>query len=201
MTDRAQVLSTEALKEAKAAIVEFSEAVAVAIASVDADIHRISHWLSHDRPAYWKREVRKREEAVAHAKAEIMRKQIIAAPDPASTVDERKALDRAKRRLDSAVQRASAVRKWAPQWDKQAMLYKGSSQALSDAIARDIPAAVARLNRMLLSLEAYTHIAPPQSDTNLPGLVTPGGAPDGGPAEVNDQGTARPGAGPGGGNP
>src|SRR5258708_22423658 len=102
MSEAARVTSTEALKQAKVAMIEFADAIVSTLASVDSDINRISSWLNQDRPAYWKRQVRLREEEVNKIKTEIMRKRIIAAPEPASVVDEVKALDRADIKLTQA---------------------------------------------------------------------------------------------------
>ena len=164
----ARVYNTEALKEVKAALADFTESVAQTLASVDADINRISQWLSQDRPAYWKREVRKCEEAVAHAQADIMRKRLIAAPEPASVVEEQKILNRAKQRVTEAQRKLDNVRRWAPIWEREAMLYKTACRGLTEAAHRDVPAAAARLDAMMTSLEAYLRLAAPQGDSDRP---------------------------------
>lgn len=161
MSGSAKVNSTEALKQAKAAMAEFSDAIVTSLASVDADINRISSWLNQDRPAYWKRQVRHREEEVIKIKTEIMRKRIIAAPEPASVVDEEKALVRMQIKLTQAQARLEAVKRWAPTWDREAMMYKSSTRSLLEFLHADIPRAEARLERMLDSLEAYAKVAPP----------------------------------------
>lgn len=177
MAESARVLSTDALKGAKAALAEFAEDVAATLAGVDSDIARVSHWISHDRLAHWKREHRRREDGAAHARSEIMRKQIIAAPEPASVVDERRAYERAKRRVEEADRKLAAVRRWAPVWEREALLYKGSCQPLAEAIHRDVPIAMARLERMLSSLEAYGRLAPPRAEGKEGAAESDAGAP------------------------
>src|SRR6266851_3368471 len=110
----ARVHSLQALKDVKFAVAEFAESVGRTLTSVDADINRITQWLSQDRPAHWKTQVRLREEQVAKVQADIMRKRIIAAPEPVSIVEEQKALEKAKRRLDAAQRKLANVRRWAP---------------------------------------------------------------------------------------
>ncbi len=171
MAESARISSTEALKQAKVAMLDFSDAIVSALSSVDADINRVSSWLNHDRPAYWKRQVRLKEEGINKIKTDIMRKRIIAAPEPASVVEEEKALDRAKMLLGHAQARFEAVKRWGPVWDREAMLYKTSTHGLTEFLHRDVPVAVARLERMLGNLDEYTRIAPPTTDT--PGQLSP----------------------------
>jgi hypothetical protein len=164
MPDRARVLSIDTLLDAKAAMIEFAESINITLTSVDSDINRVSYWLTHDRPNHWKREVRKREEAVEEAKGAIMRKKIIAAPDPAPISEEQKLLQVAKVRLFEAEKKLAAVRRWAPTFEREALLYKGSCRGLTETLHRDVPIATARLDRMVASLEAYARIAPPRGD-------------------------------------
>jgi hypothetical protein len=190
MSEAARVNSTEALKQAKAAMADFSDSIVSALASVDADINRVSSWLNQDRPAYWKRQVRLQEEGVIKIKTDIMRKRIIAAPEPASVVEEEKQLDRAKIKLEHAQKRFAAVKRWGPVWDREALLYKTSTHGLTEYLHRDVPTAVARLERMMTSLEEYTRIAPPSEDGPM---VRPEMPPEEAPPEQ--------GAGGGGANP
>ena len=173
MTDSARILATEALTEARAALAEFAETVDRALAGVDADIHRTTQWLQNERPAHWKREVRRREDAVFNAKGAIARKEIIAAPEPASVVDERKALDRAKRRLDEALRRQQATQRWGAVWERDAMVYKGAAHQLRNMVSGQIPVALARLSRMIESVEAYLSVAPPSGDPDAPDSAEP----------------------------
>ena len=96
----ARVHSLQVLKDVKASVAEFADSVNQTLTSVDSDINRITQWLTQDRPAYWKAKVRRAEDEVAKAQTDIMRKRIIAAPEPASVVEEQKVLEKAKRRLE-----------------------------------------------------------------------------------------------------
>lgn len=169
MSTQARIYNSKALLDAKAALVKFAEQVTGALASVDSDISRLSQWLHQERPAYWKHEIRRREDKVLAAKTEIQRKIISQAPEPPSLVLERKVLQRAVASTEQARQRLEKVKQWAPRWERDALLYKTSTSGLSEALYRDIPAALARLEQMLLSLEAYARLAPP---TGVDGVTT-----------------------------
>lgn len=170
---RANIHSVESLKDVKTALVEFTDSVNQTLASVDADINRVSQWLTQDRPAYWKAQIRRREDEVAKAHAAIMRKRIIAAPEPASVVEEHKAWDKAKRKLAAAQKKLQNVRRWQPIWEREALLYKTACRGLTEAVHRDMPSAAARLETMMDRLEAYLRILPPQGDADIPPEALP----------------------------
>lgn len=186
MGERARVLSVDALRDVKAALIEFTDSVGVTLAGVDADINRVNHWLTHDRPGHWKREVRKREEEVAEAQTAIMRKKIIAAPESASIVEEQKMLQRAKARLMDAQVKLGNVKRWAPTFEREALLYKGSCRGLTEMLHRDIPVATQRLERMMAALEGYARLAPPRGDLDAAPPPESGESAEGGPETRND---------------
>lgn len=159
MSGSARIQDVEALAQTRAMLAKFAEEASLTLVSVDADIARFTQWLTLDRPMYWKRRVRELEDVVEAAKAEIRRKQIVAAPEPASVVDERKRLNRAKAKLEDALKRQEAVRRWAPAWEREAMLYKGGCAPLTQAIYGEIPRAITRLSRMTEKLEEYLRLS------------------------------------------
>lgn len=169
----ARLQSIDTLKDVKAAVADFADAVKRTLTGVDADVARVGQWLNQDRPAYWKARVRRCEDEIAKAHADIMRKKLIAAPEPASVVEEQKALDAAKRRLAHAQRKLDNVRKWGPVWDREAMLYKTACRGLTETIHRDMPAAAARLDHLMVSLEEYLRVAVPRTGGEMappPGL-------------------------------
>ncbi len=180
MADRANVQSIDALKEAKAALAAFAEDVGAVLANVDSDVARMGQWVTMERPSHWKREIRRREDDANRARQEISRKILVSTPEPASTVLERKALARCVRRVEEAQKRAENSRRWAGTWDKQSLLARGALAALAEHIRADIPRAIARIDRMIESLQAYTLLAPPSSDLPETTAAVGAGAPAGG---------------------
>jgi len=160
----ANIRSIEALKQAKAALAKFAEDAGALLASVDSDVARMGQWLTHERPAHWKSQVRKREEMVQAARQEISRKQLAAAPEPASTVLERRALQRAQEKLAEAQKRQQNTRRWIGVWDKESLMARGAISQLNDFVRVDIPKAIARIDRMMEQVEEYLAIQAPTSD-------------------------------------
>jgi transposase-like protein len=168
MSDRARILNTEVLRDVKAAMTDMRDSILATLASVDAEIARTSSWLNQQQLGHWKRQVRRQEDEVNKRKMDVARKRLIAAPEPASVVEEQKNLNKAKARLAHAQRKYENVRRWAPVWEREALLYKTATGALTETLARDIPVAIARLERMLASLEEYHRLAAPKGDIDAP---------------------------------
>lgn len=158
MAERARITDIEALKELKIALLKFAEEVGSTISGVDSEVQRVGQWLTGERPAYWKHEIRKREDRVQQAKAVIAAKQLAQAPNPVSVAQERKDLQREQNKLEEGLRRQAAVKRWAPVWDREAQLYKSSCSGLGESLQRDIPMGVSRLERMMKSLEDYLRV-------------------------------------------
>jgi len=178
MADRARLHSAKALNDCRAALQEFVIVARTAISSVDSDIHRVTHWLKLDRPAYWKHEIRRREDAVTACKLEIQRKKLIAAPEPASVVFEERQLRKATARVESARERLAAVHRWGPIWEREAGNQKSACRRLNDALAADIPVAIADLERMITAIEGYVALKGPtpggEREPQPPSELAPG---------------------------
>ncbi|MBN2129001.1 MAG: hypothetical protein JW741_05865 [Sedimentisphaerales bacterium] len=166
MSQEAQISSIATLKHLRACLTRFSETAAGALEETSSDIQRTVHWLRESQYGYWKNQTQKRQEQFAQAKLALTRKEIFdrqIAGNPASCVDERKALKRAERRLQEAQQKWRQVKIWVRQIEREMSDYKGAVQGLVSDVEVRIPNARARLDRMIDSLEAYVALAPPEA--------------------------------------
>ncbi|MBL8874987.1 MAG: hypothetical protein JNM86_04235 [Phycisphaerae bacterium] len=155
MSESARISSVAALRDLKTALSQFIEQTNIAFASVDAEIGRMGQWLQQERPAYYKHAVRRAEDAVTRAKSDISRKQYMRAPEPVSVVEERKVLEKLKRRLEELQRKQDAVRKWAPRWERESMMYKSTCRPLSEYVQATLPRAIDRLEKMAVAIEEY----------------------------------------------
>ena len=78
-----------------------------------------------------------------------------------SCVDEEKAAAMAQRRFEEAQAKAASTTRWIRLLEERVFEYKGLLQALNHALDTDAVNALARLDRMIESLEAYIALAPP----------------------------------------
>lgn len=160
MSSSASVNSFDALAEAKAAIDWFIREAVAAIAESDAELQRTLGWLDREALPHWDREIKRRQEEVAQARSEFYRQQLIANPNTPTALQQRKAWDRAKARLEEAYEKQRATRRWLIHWERELALYKGQVTPLSDALSHDLPAATAKIQRLIEVLEQYAAIRP-----------------------------------------
>lgn len=179
MSTQARVTNVEVLRELRAALIVFANDCGNGLSDVDSDTQRVMHWLRSEAPMHWQRQVRERAELLTRAKSDLFRRQMTAIGDlPPGATDQKKALDVAKRRLEEAEEKLRNVKRWAMALEREFVVYKASVQSLGDAIGRDVPMAVARLDRMAGALEGYQQITPPTIEAA--GLPPDGGAAPGG---------------------
>ncbi len=151
----AHVHSVDALREAKAAIDWFLREAAGAIAEADAELQRTLGWLEREALPHWERQIKRATQAVAEARSEFYRQQLIANPNTPTALQQRKAWDRAIDALRDAEERKKAVRRWIITWERESALYKGAISGLGESISHDLPGAAAKINRLVELLEQY----------------------------------------------
>jgi hypothetical protein len=160
MQGPARVNSIDALREAKAALRKFAEEVDTALAEVESDAQRTLHWLAQEQTTHWQRQLKVRADRVAEARSILTRKQLSSSQDKPSCVEERKALERAKRALEEAETKAKATKRWLTLLEREVQIYRAQAATMQDAVAREIPAAERRLDAMAEILDQYATSRP-----------------------------------------
>lgn len=161
MGQGAKVTSIAALREFRPALIKFVEEARASLIAAESECNRTLEWLRRDRTVYWKKEKRRREDEIVRCKTELMNKQRSATGDPRSAVEERKALDRAKHRLEEAIRKQADTKHWLRQLEKEQMQYKGMAQALNGQVTRLEDRAIHDLDRMAEALDEYVSMAVP----------------------------------------
>lgn len=164
MAQGAKVISVDAIREFRAALASFCTEAMLALGEGQSDVQRTIGWITGDQHAHWQREHKKRMAKVAQAKSDLFRAQI----QKPSTVTERKALDVAERRVEEAEQKIRMVKKWGTQLERDMLLFKGQCQQMSRVVEAEIPATIAWIDRMIVSIEAYLAVGSPGSDPGPP---------------------------------
>jgi hypothetical protein len=165
MRKAADVKSIDALKRAKAAMVEFRETAGVALAEASSEVQRTMWWVQTDRRTYWAAQVRRRTEKLNEAKSELYRAQLAAMDDRAQCIEQRKMVERAERALQEAHQKVAAVKKWSHMLDREFMLFKGRLQPIARAVEGELPRGEAKLELLTERLEKYVRLQAPQTST------------------------------------
>jgi hypothetical protein len=152
------------------------------------ELRRVIDWIEHDRASYWPRAMRNASDALLEAKNNLARAESALRPeDKRSCYEEKAALEKAKRRLRSAEQKARAVRKWRIVIKHEVDEFLGQMAKLSNHLDAEFPRAFASLERMAAALDKYTDVTAPRDSEKDTGSATDGSGA--GPAVSSDGGT------------
>lgn len=157
MANEANITDIGALDEFRRALVRFREEVNAAIAEADSEVKSTFVWLERDRLLHWRRSVPRLDEELTSAKSALYRKEAQTMGDGRrpSVIDEKKAVERAKRRCEEARERLERTRRWLAMLERDVSLFKSAMSPIASLVDRDMPDAILRLRNMALALEAY----------------------------------------------
>lgn len=162
MSNQADVRSVEAIRDFRVALALFAEDALGALGTVNMEAKRTIQWVQHDRRAYWAEQIKRRQEEVALAKAEVFRKKLAKTDDYTPAMSEQKEkLRNAEARLQDAERRVILVKKWERELQQAVFEYRGASQRISSLAGGDVPRALAVLERMIAALESYLNVSTP----------------------------------------
>lgn len=163
MAGPAEVRSLDTLAFVKAALATFAYECGQALAEIEMEGRRGVDWITVDQAGHWKAEVRRRSEKVNEAKKDLENCRTFKSTGdgPPSCTEEKKNLEKARRRLQVAEEKAEAVRHWTPIVQQQFREAGVRLVHFREVLDVDVPKAVARVERMLKALEAYRQMAGP----------------------------------------
>jgi hypothetical protein len=173
MADRARVHSIDALGKFRPALVTFVDECSAALVSAEADAGRAVMRIRGEREPHWKRQIRVRQDELNQAKRELSMKQIMKDGDDARPdADQRKLVEKAKRRVAVAEEKHRLCKRWARKLEKEQSNFHAQVGALRRVLDMEMPRALAELDRMAQALEDYTKLKAPGAG---PGAKRPKG--------------------------
>jgi hypothetical protein len=160
MSRSAKITSIELLPRLAAGLQRFRSEAAGAVDDIEAEIRRALDWLHHDRKEYWARELRRSEDAVTQARIQLQQARVVrrVADHQPTCVDEQRALERARRRLETSLQKVRAVQHWSQVIDRAVEEFQQDRTGFVNWLEIDLPRAVAALDRMSQSLASYVSL-------------------------------------------
>lgn len=156
MSGPAKVHSSEAIEAVRRTLILFIERVNDALAELGSEMRRVQEWLEHDRPGYWKKQVRVAMDEVHETQQALHRCLMfpIAGERP-SCYEERAALKKAQARLAYCQGKGECVRHWQQTLRHELFEYEGRISQLTKLVDIDVPQAIGVLDRILRNLEEY----------------------------------------------
>jgi hypothetical protein len=169
MSTPANVQSSDAIDAVRLALISFAEQVSDALTELSTEMRRVLEWLEHDRPRYWKNQVRLSTDEVHQAQQALHRCLMfpIAGERP-SCYEERAALKKAQARAAYCQEKTERVRHWQRVLQHELFEYDGRISQLVRILEIDVPRAIAMLERIIRHLDEYQAIraADPRSSYN-----------------------------------
>jgi hypothetical protein len=154
---KANVRDIDSLMRAKAVFAKARGELLQAVAEAVSHAESVDAWVERDGPLRWESERRRAAEAVASAKSALYRKEMTPAVDggKVSVVDERKALQRAKDRLDRIEGVLRRLRAMKAEVTREIGLLKAGLGPVGAWIDHDSVEAQATITRMAEALARY----------------------------------------------
>jgi len=158
------VSSIDALRFARETLILFTDDAQGALGAMESEIRRCVDWLTHDQRMYWQSEVKRREQALAEAKAELHRKQLSQMFGGEShDSEQREAVRNAKRKLEDALDKVELVKDSLPVLERAVMEYQTQAHPFADLLEFDAKRSTEMIDRMIGALEDYIRETAPQS--------------------------------------
>jgi len=176
MTDQADVKSIDTLAFVRTAFASFAHEANQALGEIEIQGQRAVEYICMDRAAYWKAEIRRANDLVNKAIKDLEHCRTFkkVGDNTPSCIEEKKALEKARRRLAFAEEKAELVRKWTPVVQQQFRETGVRVVRFRDVIDVDCPRAMAQLERMLRALDQYQNTSSPTAGSDA---EASGGAP------------------------
>jgi len=152
----ANVTSIDSVRSAKEALLKFCADVESALIAMEIEARRPLEWIEGDRARYWPQQARRASDQVNEARQALDRCQVrISSEDRPSCYDEKKALDKAKRRLQLTEDRVRSLRRWSAEMHKAAEDFSTQVARLRNYLETDLTKGIAAAERMAAALEKY----------------------------------------------
>lgn len=168
MSERASVGSVEALRAFKPAVVKFAELTQAALSASEISARRTLDWLVRDRGPQLRRDIQRLQEETTRARTRMISRMDPMQDNPQPKVDDRLAVDAAKRKLRAAEEQLEQVKRWARQLERGLEEYRGAVSQLGWFVRGELGQAVGALEQMGDLLEAYTQVGQRPAATTQP---------------------------------
>ena len=164
MSTQADIKSIDTLSLVKLALISYAHASSQALADIEIEGQRGIDWITVDRAAYWKAEMRRAADGVNQAIKDLehCRAYKKVGDNAPSCAEEKKNLEKARKRLQKTEEKLELVKRWTPVVLQQ---YRETCVRLvrfREVIDVDCPRSIARIEQMLTALENYQTVAGPR---------------------------------------
>ncbi len=164
MSTQADIKSIDTLSLVKVALISYAHDSSQALADIEIEGQRGIDWITVDRAAYWKAEMRRAADGVNQAIKDLehCRAYKKVGDNAPSCAEEKKNLEKARKRLQRTEEKLELVKRWTPVVLQQFRETCVRLVRFREVIDVDCPRAIARIEQMLTALENYQTVASPR---------------------------------------
>jgi hypothetical protein len=160
MAESAHISSVDAIAAFRAALIVFISKVRPLLEETSGEIIRVRQWVEEDQRRHWDNQFKLRWRKLEEARAELFTATLSKLQEASSL--HHMAVQRADRSLRECEHKRAMLKKWSRDLgDKTDPLVKQASQ-FQTFIATEMPRAIAYLDRVIETIEAYADIVKQQ---------------------------------------
>ncbi len=158
---RAHITSIDSLERFRASLLVFIDRAKLVIDEVNTETSRTRMWLQGDQRMFWVRELKRRNQELDEAQAQLLSAKISALGE--ATHAHHKAVQRAKVAVREAEDKLRAVKQWNRHFDSRVAPLNKQLGKLDNLLNGDMEKAAHFLNQAIKNLQDYADIRQPGS--------------------------------------
>ena len=173
---RANVTSIESLDRFRASLLVFMERAKLVVDEVSDETNRTRRWLQSDQRIYWVRELKRRNQVLDEAQAQLLSAKISALGEAGHA--HQKAVQRAKMAVREAEDKLRAVKQWNQHFDSRVAPLTKQLGKLDNLIDGDLQRAAHFLEEAVRNLQEYAEVRRPAGGSSSAGSAADTTSPE-----------------------
>jgi hypothetical protein len=161
MADKAQVTSVEAIDAFRARLIIFVKKARAAVEEASAEVYRTRQWLENEQRRQWEEQFRIRRKKLDQAQSELStaRMSMIGEVSTSQQMMVRKCHDA----VQEAESKLAMLKRWERELENRTEPLLKQTNQLQHSLNNDMPKAIAYLNEVVKTLQAYAGIVHPSA--------------------------------------
>ena len=161
---QAKVSSIDAIEQFRSALILFLSKARPTLEEIASEVTRTKQWLENNQRTHWEKEMKVRARELERAQAELFSARLSKIQQVSAA--QQMAVQRAHRAIREAEEKTRVLKKWSRELENRSEPMVKEIEQLHGYLTTDMGRAVAYLNEIIKSLQAYT-------DTRSSGLSGP----------------------------
>jgi hypothetical protein len=166
MAERAHITSVEAIKLFRANLIVYLSKARPTLEEIGSDVQRTKQWLQNDQRLLWQNELKVRRKKYERAQAELFSANISNFQEVSSA--QQMAVRRCQSQMTDAEDKLKVLQKWDRDLQNRSDPMVKQVEQMHGFLTTEMPRAVAYLDRVIQTLEAYADVAAPGSSSSSP---------------------------------